>query len=128
MAAHVFGQGVHHDICTMLDRAQQIGAWDRVINDQWDAVVMGHFGKGRNVRDIAQGVANRLAVNGLGFVINVLGKAGWIARVSKAHFNALLRKGVRKQVVSAAVKRAGRNDVVPGFGDGLNGVGDGRHA
>ena len=58
MAAHVFGQGVHHDICTMLDRAQQIGAWDRVINDQWDAVVMGHFGKGRNVRDIAQGVAN----------------------------------------------------------------------
>jgi hypothetical protein len=37
-----------------------------------------------------------------------------------------LRQGVGEQVVGAAVEGGGRNDVVAGFGDGLDGVGDRR--
>ena len=58
----------------------------------------------------------------------MLRKAGRIARVGKARGDALLGQRVRKEVVGASVERAGRHDVVARLGNGLDGVGDGRHA
>jgi len=45
--------------------------------------------------------------------------------IGKAHLDAELGQGVGEQVVGATVEGGGGDDVIPGFGDGENGVGDG---
>ena len=87
-----------------------------------------YIGQSTQIGHIAQWVANRFTKNGLGARINQRGKGFWLAWVGKAHLNALLRKGVGKQVVSAAIQRAGADDVVASFGNGLDGRRNRRHA
>ena len=89
---------------------------------------MGHGGQRGKVGDIAQRVAHGFAVHRLGAGVDQFGKRGWIARIGKSHLNAHLGKGVRKQVVGATVQRGAGHDVVTRFGNGLNRVGDCRHA
>ena len=87
-----------------------------------------HIGQRADVGHIAQRVADGLNKHRLGLGINQLAKAGWVARIGKAHLNALLRERMGKQVVGAAVERAGGDDVVAGLCNGLDGVGGGGHA
>ena len=128
VAAQVLGQRVHDDVGAKLEGAQQIGRGHGVVHDQRHAVGVGHIGQRLNVGHVAQRVADGFDEHGLGLGIDQLAKAGRIARVGKAHLNALLREGVGKQVVGAAVERAGADDVVAGFGQCLNRRGDGGHA
>ena len=89
---------------------------------------MGHGGQGGDVGHIAQRVADRLAIHGLGAGIDQLGKRGWVFGIGKAHLDAHLREGVGKQVVGASVQRGGRHDVVARLGNGLDRVRNGSHA
>ena len=70
-------------------------------------------------------MAQRLHVHRFGFGVDEGFKTGGVFVVGKAGFNAELRKGVGKEVVSATIQSAGRHDVVPGFCDGLNRISDG---
>ena len=128
MAAQVLGERMHHDVGTMLDGAQQIGGGHGVVHDQRHAMAVGHIGQRADVGHIAQRVADGFDEHGLGLVVDQGAKAGRVARVGKAHLNALLRKGMGKQVVGAAIQGAGRDDVVTRFCQSLDGGGDRRHA
>src|SRR5690606_40980277 len=48
--------------------------------------------------------------NGLGLFVDQLAEASRVARVGEADFDALLREGMREQVVRAAIQRAGRSE------------------
>ena len=126
MTTHVLGGTVNHDVGTMLNGTTQVGAWHSVVNDQGHAVGMRDLGQPTDVGDVAQGIADGLAIDRLGLVVDQLGKVIRLAVVGKTHLNAELRQGVGKQVVGAAVQGRGRHNVVAGFGDGLDGVGDRR--
>jgi hypothetical protein len=91
-------------------------------------MLVGHIGQRTDIGHIAQRVADGFDEYRLGPGVDQLAEAGRIARIGKAHLDALLREGVGKQVVGAAVERAGRHDVVTRFGQGLDGGGDGSHA
>ncbi|MDT4846772.1 hypothetical protein FQZ97_808060 [compost metagenome] len=128
VAAQVFGERVHHDVGTVFERAAQVGAGDRVVHDQRHAGGVRHGGERADVGHVAQRVAHRFAVDRLGALVDQRGERGRIARIGETHRDALLREGVGKQVVGAAVERGGRDDVVARFGDGLDRRRDGRHA
>ena len=128
VATQVFGEGMHHDVRPVLEWAAQRGAGHRVVYDQRHSGSVGDLGQRCDVGHIPQRVAHRLAIHRLGAAVDQSGKAGWVARVGKAHRDALLGQRVGKQVVGAAVQRTGRHDVVTRFGNGLDGVGDGGHA
>ncbi|MNS70297.1 hypothetical protein D3C72_1036390 [compost metagenome] len=89
---------------------------------------MRQFSQRGDVGDVAQRVADRLREDGLGAVVDQRFESGHVAGVGEARGDAVLRQRVRKQVVGAAVQRAGRHDVVARFGDGHDGVGHGRLA
>jgi hypothetical protein len=57
-----------------------------------------------------------------------LGKGSGLACIGEAHLDAHLRKGMRKQIVGAAIELAGRADIVARFRYRLDCIGDGRHA
>ena len=128
VATQIFGQRVHNDVGTVLKRAAEVGAGHGVVHDQRHASGMGHGGERANVGHVAQRVADGLTVNRLGALIDQCGEGCGIARIGKAHRDALLRKGMGEQVVSAAVERGGRDDVVACFSNGLDRRRDGRHA
>ena len=104
MAPQVFGERVHHDVGAVLKRAAQVGAGHCVVYDQRHAVGVCYRRQSGQVGHIAQRVANGLAKHGLGTRINQLAKSGWVGGVGKSGLNAHLGKGVRKQVVGAAVQ------------------------
>ena len=103
--ADVFGERVHHDIGAVLEGAAQIGAGHGVVHNQRNAVGMSDFGELFKIGHIAQRVADGFAKNGFGLGINQFGELLGLAVIGKAHFNTVLRQGVGKQVVGAAVER-----------------------
>ena len=107
VAAQIFGQRVHHNVCAVLKGTAQIGTRYRVVDDQWYAVFVCNCRQRRQIGDIAKWVANGLAIHRLGAGVDQFGKGGGITVVGKSHLNAHLREGVGKQVVGAAVKCRG---------------------
>ena len=61
-------------------------------------------------------------------LVDQFGERGRITVVGKTGLDAHLRQRVGQQVVGAAIQCGRRNNVVAGFGDGLDRIGDGRHA
>ena len=128
MTGQILGERMHDDVGTMVDGAHEVGAGHGVVHDQRHPMRMGDLGQRGDIRDVTQWVANRLAVDGLGFVINQLGKTGRVTGIGEPDLNALLRESVSKEVIGAAIQRAGRNDVVARLRDRLDGIGNGGHA
>ena len=119
---------MHDDVGTVFEGATEVGRGDGVVDDQRYPVLVCDLGQLFEVGDVAEWVTDRFAEDGLGLVIDQGGETGRVAVIGKAHVDAVLRQGVGKQVVGAAVERRGRDDVVAGLGDGEDGVGDCGHA
>jgi hypothetical protein len=128
MAAEVFGQRMHHDVGAVLEGAAEVGRGHRVVHDQRHAGVVRHLRQRGEVDHVAQRVADGFAEQRLGAAVDQRLETFRIAVVGEAHLDAVLRQGVGEQVVGAAVERADRDDVVAGFGNRLDRVGDRRHA
>ncbi len=77
---------------------------------------------------VAERIAHRFTKDRLGPVVDQLFECLRVTIIGEAHINAVLRQSVCKQVISAAVKRRGRHDVVTRLGDGHHGISDGGHA
>uniref|UniRef100_A0A914YCT4 Uncharacterized protein n=1 Tax=Panagrolaimus superbus TaxID=310955 RepID=A0A914YCT4_9BILA len=115
---------MHHDVGTVLERAQQERGGHRVVDDQWHAGGMRDLGDGRDVGDVAARVADRFDEHRLGAVVDQRGERRRIGRIGETRLDAVLRQRVRQQVEAATVQRAGGDDVVARLGDGLDGIGD----
>ncbi|MCY1535099.1 hypothetical protein D9M68_704900 [compost metagenome] len=87
-----------------------------------------NFGDGRDVGHVARRVAQRLDEHRLGALVEQLLETARVAVVREARGDAELRQRVGEQVVGATVQRRAADDVVTGFGDGLDRVGHGRLA
>ena len=70
VAAHEFGQRMHHDVGAVLDRPQQDRRRDGVVDDQRNAMPVRHLGQRLDVADVAGGVADALAENRLRIVVD----------------------------------------------------------
>jgi len=126
VAAHIFGQRMHHDVGAVLERSGQVGRRHRVVHNQRHAAGMRDFGEGGEVHHIAERVADGFAVNRFGALVDQRGGGLRVVGIDKLHIDAVLRQRVREQVVSAAVQRAGGDDVVARLGDGQDRIGDRR--
>jgi hypothetical protein len=81
-----------------------------------------------DIDDVAGRIADRLAEHRLGVLVDEAVEGLEIVGGRHAHLDALARERVHEQVVGAAIELAGRDDVVADAGNGLDGIGDGRHA
>ena len=125
MAADIFGQAVHHDVGAVLDGFAQDRSGDRVVDDERHAAGVGGLGQGGDVDDVARRVADALAIDRLGFVIDEGGDGLGAVILGEAHLDPEARQHVGEQGVGAAIELGGGDDVVTGGGQRLDGVGDG---
>ena len=116
---------VDHDVGAVLDGAYQVGRAERVVDDEGDAMAMGHLGDGLNVSDVAVGIAERLGVDGLRIGLDSSLEGLEVVDVDDGVGDALRRQRVGDEVERTAVEVVGRHDVVARLTDVLQGIGDG---
>ena len=126
VAADKLGGRVDHDVRAVLDGTDQVGSAEGVVNYQGQAVLMGDFGNGVDIGDIAVGVAQGLEVDGLGVLLNGALDFRKVVRIHKGGGNAELGQGVGQQVIAAAVDGLLGDNVIARLSQSLNGVGDSR--
>ncbi|MCY1425350.1 hypothetical protein D9M71_411370 [compost metagenome] len=90
-------------------------------------MAVGGLGQRSDINDIAGGIADGLAEYRFGTRVDQRFEGGDIVMGREAGVDSHAWQGVRQQVVGAAVQLGHRDDIVAGFGDGLDGVGDSRH-
>ncbi len=90
-------------------------------------MTVGNFGQNFKIGNVAQWITDRFAENSLGFVVDQLLESSRVTIIGKTYINAVLRQGVGKQIVSTAIQRGRRNDVIACFGNGHDGIGNGCH-
>ena len=128
VATQVLGEGMDDDVGAMLEGPAQIGGGHRVVDDQGDAVGMSHVGHGADVGDIACRVADGLAEDRLGALIDQGRHARDVVGGGEADLDAELRQGVGEEVIGAAIEGRSGDDVVAALANGEEGVGHRRHA
>ena len=96
-------RGMHNDVRAVLNRANQVGRAERVVDDERQAVEVGDGGNGLDVRNVAVRVAQRLKIDGARVRLDGrLDRCG-IVRVHERRRDAVLRQRVCQQVIAAAV-------------------------
>src|SRR6056297_1103944 len=83
MPTDELGQGIADDVGTMVDRAKQVRGGYRVVNNQRQAMLVGHCGDSVKIIDIILRITEGLNINGLGVVINRSSNIGRIRTVDK---------------------------------------------
>ena len=66
MAADEFGRRMHHDICAMFHRPDEIGRSKGVVDNERQAVAVSNGSNGVDIRDIAVGIAQGFQIDGPG--------------------------------------------------------------
>ncbi len=119
MAADELGQRMHDDVGAMLDRAQQIGAGQRVVDDQRQAVLAGDVADLLDIDELAAGIGKALDEDAARLVVDLVFESGDVVDITPAHFPAEILEGMAELVDRTAVKLSGSNEIFAGPQDGV---------
>lgn len=122
VAADPLRGGVDDDVGAVLDGADEVAAsTEGVVHDEGHALGVGDLGDGGEIGDVVLGVADGLDVDGLGLLIdggvNVLDAVA----VDELGVDAEAGEEDLELVVGAAVEEGGRDNVVAGVSEGVDG-------
>jgi len=119
--------GVHDDVGPPLEGPDEPRRRHRVVDDEGHAVGVGDTRDALDVEDVVAGVADGLAVEGLGVRAHGRGPGVEVVGVvDERGLDAHLGQRVVEEVVRAAVEGGGRDDVAAGLGQVQDGEGLGR--
>ncbi|KAB8760612.1 hypothetical protein FH972_026604 [Carpinus fangiana] len=122
VAANPLGGRVDDNVGAVVDGAHKVAAGAKgVVDDDGHAVLVGDGGNLLKVGHVVARVADALEVDGLGLVVDELGKVVGVVAVDKLGLDAEARQEDLELVVGAAVQVAGGDDVVAGVGEGGDG-------
>jgi hypothetical protein len=125
VSADKLRQRVHRDVGSVLERIEERRRGDGVIDDQRQPVLVGHGRDALEVIDVALGVADGFGVEQAGVLIDGLFKVGRVAGIHEPSLDAEALQRHRELRVGAAIELVARHEVLPGRGDGGDGVEDG---
>jgi len=123
---HEFGKGVEEVFPAGLQGLEYIRGGGGVIDDIRDTGIMGDLCDGLEVVHIVLRVADRLAVNQAGVLIDRLADVLGVGGVDELYRDPQLRERVVEEIVGPAVEVTGGDDVLTGARDIENGIGGGR--
>ena len=124
VAANELSCGVDDDVGTMLQRTEQIRGAEGVVDDDWQAMLLGDLGDSVDVGNVGVGVTERLEVNDRGVVLDGALDLVQVVGIDKRGLDAKLRERMLQQVVGTTVDGLLSHHVVTGLGKSLQGIGD----
>mmetsp|Transcript_35830 Transcript_35830/g.69605 ORF Transcript_35830/g.69605 Transcript_35830/m.69605 type:complete len:223 (+) Transcript_35830:597-1265(+) len=114
MAIDVLGHGVHDNVCSEIQRALDRGRAKRVVNHQYQALLLCRFGHGLDIGDLECRIRWSLQPHHTRARSYGRLKRPRLGEVHEREFHAISRLGNPREVaVRAAVDIVDRDDVVP---------------
>ena len=117
VAAHELGQRVDDDIRPVFDRAEQDRRRDRVVDDQGNAGAVGDGGDLLDVADVARRIADALAEDGAGIVVDKRRDGLGLVAFRKADGDPLSRQDMGEQGMGGAIELRHGDDVAAVIGE-----------
>ena len=114
MAAQKFRQRMHDDVGAVIDRADQIGRGQRVVDDQGHAGLAGDGGDRLDIGDAAGGIGDRLDEDRLGVRRDRAFEACDIIRIRPCHVPAKALECMGELVDRSAIEFSRGDDLVAG--------------
>ena len=115
---------MHDDVGAVPKGTQQIRARHCVVDNEWQAVLVGNSSDTRDVENVDSRVGNGLAEERLGVWADSLGPRFQVVLIfDEGDLDSELWQRVLKEVVGPSVYRGGAHDVVARVGNVQNGVG-----
>ena len=102
---------MHDDVRPVFERPAQVRRGHRVVDDQRHAMPLGHRRPGGQIDHVAGRIADRLAKERAGVVVDGCLQPGQVIMGHEAARHALIGQRMRKQVVGTPIELAGRDDV-----------------
>ena len=124
VAADELRRGVNHNVSAVLERANQVGRAEGVIDHERQAVLMCNRRNRVDVRDIGVRVTEGFEVDCLGVRANCILDLIEFVRIDKGGLDAELLQRVCKEVIGAAVDGLLCDNVVARLCECLEGVGN----
>ena len=124
VSADEFRRRMDDDIGAVLDRTDQVGRAEGVVDDDRQSVLMRKLRNRVDIRNIAVRVAESLEVDRLCVRSDRAFDFGEIMRIYKCRADSELCECVGKEIVGSAVDGFLRNDVIAVLGKRLYGIGD----
>jgi hypothetical protein len=119
-------QRMHRHIGALLEHTGTDRRRDCVVEDQREPREVSRLRPRRHVEDVQSRVADRLGEDQARALVGEASDGAGVVGIGPADLDAVLREGVREQVVSPSVELRDRDDVVACTRDVEHGVGDGR--
>ena len=128
VAAEELRRGMDHDVRAVLDGADPVGRAEGIVDHEGQAVPMGDFRDGVDVRNIAVGIAEGLQIDRPGVLPDGTLHLLKVMGVHKGGFHPVLGQGVLQQVEAAAVDCFLGHDMAAVGSQGLDRIRDRRGA
>ena len=116
---------VHHNVGSVLQRTDEVGRAEGVVDNHGNAVAVGYLGRALNIGDVGVGVAQGFDEHQLGVGLDGGLQGIVIVGGDKRGGDAVFRQGVLQQVIGAAIDGLRGHHVVAGIGQVGDGVGNG---
>ena len=124
MSADEFRSRMDDDVGAVLDRTDQVGRAEGIVDDDRQTVLMRKLRNHVDIRNIAVRVAESLEVDRLGVRSDRAFDFSEIMCIYECRADSELRECVGKEIVGSAVDGFLRNDVIAVLGKRLYGIGD----
>ena len=119
------GCGMHHDVGTVFNRANQVRSTEGVVDDQRNLVLVSDFGDSVDIRNVGMRVAESFDEDELRVALDSGFHTLEVVSVNESRFDTEVTERMLHQVESTAVNRALDNHVVSAAGKSRDGVSDG---
>ncbi|MGY3354738.1 hypothetical protein ACVWZK_001401 [Bradyrhizobium sp. GM0.4] len=117
VTAQKLGQRMHGDVGAVIERLEQDGRCNGIVDDQRHAVGVGDLRQCFDVADIAGGIADGFGEHGAGVLVDQPFDCLGLVALGEAAGDALPRQDVREQRMRGAIELRHGNDVAAVIGD-----------
>ena len=125
VTADELGCGMHHDVGTVFQRANQVRRTEGVVNHHRDLVLVGNLRNGLDIRDVGVRVAEGLDQDELGVFLDGAFNFFEVAGVHEGSLNPERTERVFQEVVGTAVNGTLSHNMVTLAGESRDGVSEG---
>ena len=124
MSADEFGCGMNNNICTILNRTNQIWSSEGAVYYQRDLMCMRNLCDCFNINDVRVRISKGLDVNCLGILFDRCLYLIQIENIYEGSLNTICRKGMLQEIEGSTINVLCRYDVVTALCQVLDGVGN----
>jgi hypothetical protein len=126
VSADHLGERIHRDVRAEIKGVEERRRRHRIVDDERQLVLVGYPGDGREIVHVPFRIPDGLRVEQPGVLVDGPLEVGRVARVDEASLDPEALERVAELSVGAAVELVPGHEVLPGRGNGGDGVEDGR--